>query len=613
MRTTTTTILFMLLAANCLFAQRFNWATSGGYAGIANSFNGAIDIAVDPQGNIYTMDFGNGLQQCQGDTIDKLSSYTTFIYKFNPQGALLSISRVGALSGDFYGYNLETDDAGSVYILGQPNGVTSIIINDDTVSAIGNTNQLIKIDANGNYAWKINTGAATNGEGCMLQYSKGYLYYQSGNLTVSKIDTAGVIGANLSAGFYSSPTASMGVLYKGSGVFSNGDILLAAMSYGSVAFGTDTLNNIGNPFLTIPVLLVRCDTNMNVVWARYASNVRDPDKNFLPVAIDQNDAVYVGVQVNYEMIIGTDTIGAQGTIFTGEGGVIKIDASGNDVWARAFQSTSTCYAWCMTNTSDNSGILVGGGYTGVATVGSVTLPSAPNGLPFMSKMDANGNFSNVFSYLSAPSQTDALCLEAGSNGVYYVGGKLPNASTAPVFSCTPIAPAKGFYLGAFTEQPDSVPTPSITVNGTLLTATPTFFGDIQWYLNGNILTGETGQTLNATQSGNYTVEYTYTTGCVGSQTSAVQTINLTSVNNVNDKDVFVVYPNPSNGLIQFKRLNKNQDITNISIKNLAGITILSTSTYKDNQLLDITNAASGVYFAEVITERGVTIIKVLKQ
>lgn len=608
-----TTIIFTLLAVQSLFAQRFNWATSGGYVGIANSFNGAIDIAVDPQGNIYTMDFGNGLQQCQGDTIDKLSSYTTFIYKFNPQGALLSISRVGALSGGvFYGYNLETDDAGSVYILGQPNGVTSIIINDDTVSAIGNTNQLIKLDANGNFVWKINTGAATNGEGCMLQYSKGYLYYQSGNLTVSKIDTAGVIGASLSASFYSSPTSSMGVLYKGSGVFSNGDILLAGVSYGRVAFGTDTLNNIGNPFLTIPVLLVRCDTNMNVVWARYASNVRDPDKNFLPVAIDSSDAVYVGVQVNYEMIIGTDTIGAQGTIFTGEGGVIKIDAAGNDVWARAFQSTSTCYAWCMTNTSDNSGILVGGGYTGVATVGSVTLPSAPNGLPFMSKMDANGNFSNVFSYLSAPSQTDALCLEAGSNGVYYVGGKL-QGTTAPVFSCTPIAPAKGFYLGAFTEQPDSVPTPSITVNGTLLTATPIFFGDIQWYLNGNILNGETGQTLNATQSGNYTVEYTYTTGCVGSQTSAVQTISLTSVNNVNEKDVFVVYPNPSNGLIQFKGLNKNHDIINISIKNLKGNTIVSTSTYKDNQLLDITNAASGVYFVEVITERGVTVIKLLKQ
>ncbi|MBK7148132.1 MAG: T9SS type A sorting domain-containing protein [Bacteroidetes bacterium] len=580
------------------------------YVGIANSFNGAIDIAVDPQGNIYTMDIGNGLQQCQGDTIDKLSSYTTFIYKFNPQGTLLSISRVGALSGDFYGYNLETDDAGSVYVLGQPNGVTSIIINDDTVAALGNTNQLIKIDANGNFAWKINTGAATNGNGCMLQYSEGYIYYQSGDLKVSKIDTDGNIGASLSASFYSSPTASTGVIYKGSGVFSNGDILLAAISSGRVAFGTDTLNNIGNPAVTRPVLLVRCDTNMNVVWARYASNVRDPDKNFLPIAIDSSDAVYVGVQVNFEMIIGNDTIGAQGSIFTGEGGVIKIDAAGNDVWARALPSTSTCYAWCMTNTTDNTGILVGGGYTGVATLGSVTLPIAPNGLPFMGKLDANGNFSNVFGYLSAPSQTDALCLEPGSNGTYYVGGKLANA-TVPVFSCTPIAPAKGFYLGAFTEQPDTVPSPSIVANGALLTATPPFAGNIQWFLNGNVLNGENGQTITATQDGDYSVSYAYSTGCADTTTSTVQSVVLSSVSSTDAAALLRVYPNPSKGVFQIKGI-ETADAT-VTVRNMLGATVYYSNRMNDNRTIDLTGVAAGAYFMEVLQQEKTAVLKICKQ
>jgi hypothetical protein len=604
------TLLFIAFCLKSALAQRFNWATSGGYVGIANSFNGAIDIAVDPQGNIYTMDFGNGLQQCQGDTIDKLSSYTTFIYKFNPQGTLLSISRVGALGGDFYGYNLETDDAGSVYVLGQPTGVTSIIVNDDTVSAIGNTNQLIKIDANGNFVWKINTGAATNGEGCMLQYSKGYLYYQSGNLKVSKIDTSGVIGASLTASFYSSPTAFTGLFYKGSGVFSNGDILLAAISYGSVAFGTDTLNNIGNPFLTVPVLLVRCDTNMNVVWARYASNVRDPDKNFLPVAIDQNDAVYVGVQVNYEMIIGTDTIGAQGNIFTGEGGVIKIDSAGNDVWARALKSTGTCYAWCLTNTTDNSGIMVGGGYTGAATLGSVTLPAAPNSLPFMAKMDANGNLSNVFRYLSAPSQTDALCLQAGGNGVYYVGGKLQSATTVPVFSCTPIAPAKGFYLGAFTEQPDTVPTPSIVANGAVLTATPPFAGNIQWFLNGTAIPGETGQTITATQNGDYSVSYSYSTGCADTTTSTVQSVILNSVFLPDVVDMIRVYPNPSKDVFQITGAEAGVSVV---VRNMLGAIVYSTNHLNVNQTIDLNGAIAGTYFIEVRQQEKVNVLKIFKQ
>lgn len=604
------TLFTLLTLLQTTYAQRFNWATSGGYVGIANSLNGAIDIAKDPQGNVYTMDFGNGRMQCQGDTIDPLSSYTTFIYKFNAQGVLQHISRIGALSGDFYGYNLETDDAGSVYVVGQPNGVTSIIVNDDTVSATGNTNQLVKLDSDGNFVWKINTGAATNGNGCMLQYSNGYIYYQSGNLKVSKIDTAGVIGASLTASFYSSPTASTGLTYKGSDVFSNGDLLLAAVSYGRVAFGTDTLNNIGNPFLTIPILLVRCDTNMNVVWARYASNVRDPDQNFIPVAIDASDAVYVGVQVNYEMVIGNDTIGAQGSIFTGEGGIIKIDADGNDVWARALKSSSTCYAWCLENTSDNSGIMLGGGYTGVPTIGPFTFPIAPNGLPFIAKVDANGTFTKAFSYLDAPSQTDALCLQASGDGVYYVGGKLANA-TAPVFSCTPIAPAKGFYLGAFTEQPDTVPTPSITVSGAVLTATPPFEGNIEWFLNGNLLTGQTGQTITATQDGDYSVAYSYTTGCADTANSTVQAVVVSSIASNTPSEFIRVYPNPSKGVFQIAAAQKG--LTSITVRNILGTTVYAATANGSNQTVDISSVAEGIYFIEVLHQNKTSVFKVLKQ
>lgn len=583
------------------FGQRFDWATSGGYVGIVNSYNGAIDIAKDPQGNVYTMDFGNGQQQCQGDTIDNLSSYTTFIYKFNPQGVLQYIKRIGALGGDFYGYNMEADDAGNLYVLGQPTGVTSIIINDDTVAAAGNTNQLIKLDSNGNFVWKINTGAATNGQGCMLQYNQGYLYYQSGDLKISKIDTSGSIVDNLTASYYSSPTAITGIRFKGSGVFSNGDLLFAGVSYGKVAYGTDTLVNTGNPFLTIPVLLIRCDADMNVVWARYASNVRNPDKNFIPVALDNNDAVYVGVQVNYEMVIGTDTIGAQGTNFTGEGGVIKIDANGNDVWARALQSTNTCYAWCMSKTSDNSGIMLGGGYRGVATLGSFTLPLAPNGLPFIAKIDSDGNFTKMFGYLQAPSQTDALCLLANGDGRYYVGGKLFSLSV-PVFSCTPIAPADGFYLGAFTEQPDSVPTPTIFANGALLTATPPFEGTIQWYLNGTALNGEDGQTLTATENGNYSVSYSYTTGCIGSDTSAVLFVSVSSIDD-SEFNPLQIFPNPAQNFVTINNIPKGSVL---KIINMAGKMVYSSAIVNTQDIISISDIANGIYILQIESISGLT-------
>lgn len=603
------TIFLTIIAVQTGFAQRFNWATSGGYAGITNSFLGAVDIARDPQGNIYTMDYANGAQQCQGDTISPLSNYTTFIYKFDAQGNLLFINRVGALSGDFYCFNLETDDDGNLYLLGQPNGVTFIIVNEDTVPAVGNTNQLIKIDSSGNFVWKQNTGFASNGEGCMLQYSNGYLYYQSGNLSLSKIATDGTIVATLTASYYSSPTASMGIIFKGSGVFSNSDLLFAAYSRGEVAYGTDTLFNTGNPFLTAPVLLMRCDTNLTVGWARYLSNARDPDQNFIPVAIDDNDDVYAAVQVNEEMIIGNDTINNPNGNFIGEGAIVKVSSSGADVWARALVSSNTAIAWCMQRATDNTGIFIGGGYTGNATFGPFTLTNGSNSRPFIAKINSGGNFTNAFSYLQAPSGTDAKCLSADNNGNYLVGGKLPN-STIPVFSCTPIAGNNGFYLGSFREQPDSVPTPSIVQNGNLLTATPPFTGDIQWLLNGTPIAGANGQTYTATQNGSYSVIYEYNTGCVGSDTSDVEIITVSSIRENGEWNASV-YPNPFSNEIG---IETNDDlISEYSVFTANGKLVVSSSGVNASRVvMDTENWNAGVYFIQLTTARSSVVVRAVK-
>jgi hypothetical protein len=365
--------------------------------------------------------------------------------------------------------------------------------------------------------------------------------------------------------------------------------------------------NIGNPFLTFPILLVRCDTAMNVIWARYASNVRDPDKNFIPVAIDSNDAVYVGVQVNYQMIIGSDTIGAQGTIFTGEGGVIKIDASGNDVWARALTSSITCYAWSMCNTSDNSGIMLGGGYAGIPTLGTLTLPAASTfGLPFIAKINSDGNFTKLFRYLQNPTQTDAQCLLANGDGKYFVGGQLPTP-TVPVFSCTPVAPASGFYLGLFTEQPDSVPTPVIIANGTLLTATPAFSGNVQWFFNGSPIAGENGPTHTATQEGNYTVSYTYTTGCTGTKTSAPVFVSFTSSGDYMIEQMHV-FPNPASKYVSIRNIPTGSVI---KITDLTGKMLLTDVADDDLETISIADLPNGLFILHIENSGSITTAKLV--
>ena len=579
------------------FAQRFQWATTGGYATpIANSFAGAVDIAQDPQGNVYTMDSGNLPQQCQGDTLAPFGNTTTFIYKFNDQGELLFMNRVGASSGgSFTPFNIETDDQGNLYLLGQPNGVGSIIVNNDTVPALGNTNQLIKLDSQGNFVWKINTGFASNGQGCMLQYSNGHIYYQSGALTISKIDTNNTQVASISASYYSSPTSSNSLIFKGSSVFSNGDLVFAAYSRGVVAFGTDTLYNTGNPFSFSPVLFLKCDTSLNLLWAKYASNARDPDRNFIPVAVGTDNNVYAAIQATGQLTVGSDTILNTITAPTAQSAILKLNGeTGNGVWARSLITDGVNLAWCMQKAFDGSGIFIGGGYTFNSQFGSIPLITASFPLPFISKIGFNGDFLSAFNYLQTQSQTDASCLLADGNGNYYVGGKLPSSQGAAVFSCTPAATNRGFYLGKFSELPDSVPTPLIVQDGPLLTASPNFSSPIQWFLNGEEIPGATGQTYLATENGSYSVSYSYETGCVGTASSEIQEVIINSIANFSTK-TFQVYPNPTNEFIYIETYSSEP----IQLIDLSGRIILEINSINSNsKVISLSSLAAGIYIVK---------------
>jgi hypothetical protein len=606
-------LLLAMLAVNASLAQRFDWATSGGYTGIANSFFGAVDIAVDPQGNSYTMDYANGAQACQGVTKEPFGSYTTFIYKFDPQGTLLFINRVGAEAGSFRPFNVETDDEGNLYLLGQPDGINSIIVNEDTVSVAAHTNQLIKIDSEGNYVWRHNTGFAGNGQGCMLQYANGYLYFQSSNLGVSRIDPDGSVDLSLTADYYSSPTASSGLLFKGSDVFSDGDLLLAAYSPGTVAFGEDTLYHTGNPFLTAPILLLRCGGDLSLDWSRYLSNCRNPDDNFIPVTLDNADHIYVGAQVNSSMTVGDDTVENTGAIGGGVGTVAKLDGDGNGLWIRSVANTGLAYAWCLRERADGDGIIVGGGYNGIVSLDDVALTNTGGNHPFIAHLSPDGGIDQAFNFLAAPGGSGVKCLEPSGDGAYLVGGKLPNAVAAPVFSCTPIDPAKGFYLGRLTEQPDQVPAPTIAAEGNELTAHPPFGGTIQWFLDGSLLEDQTGQSLTAEQSGNYTVEYSYLSGCVGSATSEVLNVTVNSLGERADAQEWSVFPNPTAGAVRIAGSAWGSEPVSISVRDVTGATILLSQHIRQDQWISLQHMAAGLYFVEILHGASVKTFRVVKQ
>jgi hypothetical protein len=54
------TSLLLVIVVFQAQAQRFKWTTSAGYVGVANGYAGAIDVAIDSEGNSYTLVSGNG-------------------------------------------------------------------------------------------------------------------------------------------------------------------------------------------------------------------------------------------------------------------------------------------------------------------------------------------------------------------------------------------------------------------------------------------------------------------------------------------------------------------------------------------------------------------------
>lgn len=142
------TAFTLLLHPGNANAQGFQWSTTGGAAGISNSFMGAMDIARDPAGDLYLFNDANTAQQCQGDTVQPLGgggSLNTFIHKFDADGILQWIRPIGPF---FQPFSIECDDAGSIYLLGRT--LTSDILLADTVlSVTANRNHLLKFAPTG--------------------------------------------------------------------------------------------------------------------------------------------------------------------------------------------------------------------------------------------------------------------------------------------------------------------------------------------------------------------------------------------------------------------------------------------------------------------------------
>ena len=141
--------------------------------------------------------------------------------------------------------------------------------------------------------------------------------------------------------------------------------------------------------------------------------------------------------------------------------------------------------------------------------------------------------------------------------------------------------------------------PAISQNGTQLSSN--FATGNQWYLNGVVINGATGQTFSPTQSGNYRVDVTLANGCVSQSDNF--TYAILSINPATNPIGLTVFPVPANSQLNVVFAAPAAADLTLSIVNSIGQNAYSQSQTipvgNFSTQIDVSHLAAGSYLLKV--------------
>lgn len=616
----------LTFVATCLLitaragAQGFTWATSGGAPGVANSFSGALDLARDPDGNIFLFNDGNTPQQCQGDTVlpsGGPGSINAFLHKFSSASELQWIRPVGP---QFQPFSIRCDEAGSAYLLGRTL-VNTIIVADTALNATAQRNYLLKISPEGDLIWAYDTGMPLTGgvsRTTMLHYSNGLLYFQSANLAIACIDTAGNPVSALAAASYAPQTAFLNLWFKNAVSLSNGDLIIAGEHRGELAFGNEP-SQPGDAAAAAMnrYFFLRCSADLDSIrWYRSHGHFQDRLIHHIPLVVDAADNVYSCATLGFNTPIpfGPDQI-TNTALPNGIDAVLKMDADGTPLWMRPIDSPASTYAYGLVVKDDGTSLyLCGQQSSSTATFGPATITASATGKGFIAEISTEGTYLGGFhtgvpAQLPNALQSFSFALVAQGNGRYVVSGLL-NTLSPWELSCTERLPNRGFFLTEFTGLPDEVPEPQITQVGNTLIASPVFTGTIQWLLDEVAILGANGQSIEPIENGSYSVIYTNETGCTGSDTSSVLVVTTAGLPDPRGTaGTLEAWPNPTVGFLLVRGLPFNARLT---LTDAMGRTMRTFAMAGPEATMDMHGWPPGVYWLRVADGTGQPAVRIVK-
>ncbi len=139
------------------------------------------------------------------------------------------------------------------------------------------------------------------------------------------------------------------------------------------------------------------------------------------------------------------------------------------------------------------------------------------------------------------------------------------------------------------------PAPLITISTDILSSNAP--SGNQWYLDNIAITGATGQTHVATQSGHYWDVVTLN-GCSSDTSNHIYYV-VVGIGEPNQEGTIAVYPNPSDGLFTLVISTSALQTFNLTVINNLGLTIYASNDIKVNgtvmKTVDLRSAPDGVY------------------
>ena len=140
----------------------------------------------------------------------------------------------------------------------------------------------------------------------------------------------------------------------------------------------------------------------------------------------------------------------------------------------------------------------------------------------------------------------------------------------------------------------------------------------QWFLNGSPINGAVQDTFVPQFSGNYTVEVVYQSGCV-IRSLPIRVDIITGAQNPKlSESALRVSPNPfsESVYLSYAKAVVSPEPVLISIRDMNGKQMVAPQSLMVTTLpapLDLSMLDAGLYLLQVVSDKGVEIVKVLKQ